>query len=686
MKFLFPGFLWALFAVLVPIIIHLVNLRRHQTVYFSNVNFLKKVKKETRRKSRLKQLLILLSRVMMLAALVLAFSKPYIPGSESEKQQSNKAVCIYIDNSFSMSAEGPEGIALESARQKAFSIVNAGMPDTKYALLTNNLGQKHFRFYTRQEMTQLIGEVELSHITTPLSTIVLRMNDLLNNFLFSTDQVLYLISDFQKTTSDLMNLKPDTATTYNFTPVKVNKVPNLYIDSCWFDSPAHHVSGLEVLNVTVVNDSENEYTRLPVNFYLNDSLKALATTDIGAGEKETVQLQFTNTSSGLQRGKVEISDYPVVYDNQLFLSYRVDSKINTLLIHNGGGKVKRNIEAVFANDGFIAMDMVRPNRLQISKLPNYSALVVLELQKLSTGLCDELTKYVETGGTLIFIPSLYADTASYNLLFEKLNVPAFVASDTVKIPVKNVAFEDVVYKGVFKKEAENVVLPNIKYRYRFGNDGNLSQNALLGFADNTTAIGFSGLGKGKVYTFSFPLSEAENEFTGHLLFVPTLYNMVLYSTPFQELFYVLGRDRYFEVKSLDDEVIQNPVIRNLQNGTEIIPSVIKQGGTGLRLRIDPDFDAGIYEVLNASKKIDEVALNYDLNESDLNYYTPDELITYARQQGIKHLNLIEQKAQSFEGTIRELDQGKKLWTLFIAIALFFLLLEAGIIKFWDVLF
>lgn len=62
MRFIYPSFLWALLFTAIPIIIHLVNLRRHQTVYFSNVNFLKKVKKETQRKSKLKQLLILCSR------------------------------------------------------------------------------------------------------------------------------------------------------------------------------------------------------------------------------------------------------------------------------------------------------------------------------------------------------------------------------------------------------------------------------------------------------------------------------------------------------------------------------------------------------------------------------------------------------------------------------------------------
>lgn len=686
MKFIYPGFLWALFLVLVPIIIHLVNFRRHQTVYFSNVSFLKKVKKESQRKSKLKQLLILACRVLLLAAMVLAFSKPYIPSEVGEQQQANKVVCIYIDNSFSMSAEGPEGIALESARQKAYAIVNASLPDTKFALLTNNLEKKHFRFYTRQEIIQLIEEVELSHLVTPLSTIVLRLNGLLNNFLFSTQQLVYLISDFQRNSSDLMNLQPDSVTVFNFVPVEVNNVPNLYIDSCWFESPAHHVNRVEELFVSIVNDSDNEYAQLPVNFFLNDSLKALSTLDLKPKEKATVKLQYTNLQAGIQRGRIELSDYPVIYDNRFFISYRVDNKLKTLLIYSNGKQDTRNIEALFLNDEYIGLDKVTSDRLQISRLPDYSAIIVYELQKISTGLCDELSKYVETGGTMVFVPSFFADTASYNCLFNKLSATRFIASDTVKIPVNHFAFDDIVFRNVFKKEVENVDLPAVKYRYRF-NQGNENQTkALLSFADNTAALSFSNFKKGKVYVFSFPLSEKENEFVNHLLFVPTLYNMVLYSQSSQNLFYVLRNDRFFEVKSNGGELLQNPVVRNVENNTEFVQSVFQQGGSRIRLGIGPEFEAGIYEVLNANDVIGEVAFNYDLHESELNYYKAEEIITFAKQAGIEKVNLLEQKTSEFEGAVRDLGHGKKLWTLFIGLALLFLLLEIAIIKFWDYFF
>ena len=108
MKFLYPQFLYALTAVLIPIIIHLFNFRKFKTVYFSNVRFLKDIKKETKAHSQLKHLLILLSRILAISALVFAFAQPYIPVNNTIIHD-KYAVSIYIDNSFSMNAENENG-------------------------------------------------------------------------------------------------------------------------------------------------------------------------------------------------------------------------------------------------------------------------------------------------------------------------------------------------------------------------------------------------------------------------------------------------------------------------------------------------------------------------------------------------------------------------------------------------
>ena len=90
-----PHLLYALFAIAIPIIIHLFNFRKHKTIYFSSIRFLKEIKEENKKKSKLKNILILLSRILAIAFLVLAFSKPYIP---IKNQQKTENIFIYIDN------------------------------------------------------------------------------------------------------------------------------------------------------------------------------------------------------------------------------------------------------------------------------------------------------------------------------------------------------------------------------------------------------------------------------------------------------------------------------------------------------------------------------------------------------------------------------------------------------------
>ena len=82
MEFVNPGFLYGLFAISIPIIIHLFNFRRFKKVYFTNVSFIKELKQQTQKQSRLKHLLILLMRILAITAIVLAFAQPYIPVSQ----------------------------------------------------------------------------------------------------------------------------------------------------------------------------------------------------------------------------------------------------------------------------------------------------------------------------------------------------------------------------------------------------------------------------------------------------------------------------------------------------------------------------------------------------------------------------------------------------------------------------
>ena len=116
MQFTYPAFLFALAALAIPIIIHLFYFRRFKKVYFTNVKYLEEIKEETSSRNKLKNLLILLSRILAICGLVFAFAQPFIPQGDTVKK-GNNAVSIFIDNSFSMNAVQNEIPLIDIAKE-----------------------------------------------------------------------------------------------------------------------------------------------------------------------------------------------------------------------------------------------------------------------------------------------------------------------------------------------------------------------------------------------------------------------------------------------------------------------------------------------------------------------------------------------------------------------------------------
>ena len=111
MQFKHPEILYALLLLIIPILVHLFQLQRFQKVLFTNVHFLKNILQQTRKSSKLKKLLILLTRMAAFTCLIVAFSQPYF---SNNSQQQNYNTTIYLDNSFSMQAKGESGELLKT--------------------------------------------------------------------------------------------------------------------------------------------------------------------------------------------------------------------------------------------------------------------------------------------------------------------------------------------------------------------------------------------------------------------------------------------------------------------------------------------------------------------------------------------------------------------------------------------
>ena len=142
MQFLYPNFLWALLLLALPIIIHLFHFRRFKKVYFSNVAFLKEVKEQVSARSKLRNLLVLLMRLLALAFIIFAFAQPILKKNGPQKS-GIPHVGFILDNSFSMQNESEDVLLLERAKHRAIETLESFPESHRVCLLTNDMEGRH---------------------------------------------------------------------------------------------------------------------------------------------------------------------------------------------------------------------------------------------------------------------------------------------------------------------------------------------------------------------------------------------------------------------------------------------------------------------------------------------------------------------------------------------------------------
>ena len=686
MRFLYPAFLFALLAIIIPILIHLFSFRKFTTVYFSNVNYLKNIKRESKRKSQLKHLLMLLARIMAITCLVFLFAQPYIPPDNQEQKTNTGIVNIYIDNSFSMNALSSKGQLVEVARNKALEIVDTYPPDTRFRLLTNDLQPRHQHYFNKEQLIQQITEVRISPRSVPLSRIYNRFYDpTVSQDARSMDNT-FMISDFQHITSDFENIRRDISSTTYLMPIRPEKITNLYIDSCWMEIPAHKPGQEELLHVRIRNHSDESYQNLPVKLFLNDTIKALANFSIEARGEQVVELKYLNLNPGIQTGKVEISDYPITHDNTYFISYNVERQLSALAIYgdtqSGYGGI-RYLWALFDEDPYVRFEEMNVDNLTISKLEEFNTIFLINIGEIGSGLMNELQRITENGTSVVFFPENTGSIENYNQFLSRFSSSTLTHFDTARVELGGLEWEHPIYSQVFRERDDKMAFPKISGSFRFSSATKISETPLLWFRSGQKALSVQSSENGSLFIFSFPLSSSNEEFARHILFAPTLYSLVINSVPRQKISYTIGREASAHVKNLSGLDLSKFSIILKDDPLNFIPEFTSSGANQIRINLNDFFaSAGHYMINYGDTVVSSISLNYDRAESSSVYFTTNELKTLTEEFPADQFIVMENTEQRFSEIFEEISTGKKLWKLFLVLSILFILAEALIARLW----
>ena len=676
MQFLYPSFLWALLALVIPIIIHLFYFRRFKKVYFTNVKFLKEVKEETSARSRLRNLLTLLMRLGAMAALVLAFAQPFQPVDTTVKK-GQKAVSVYVDNSFSMSALSADVPLMEKAKQRAREIITAYQEEDEFQVLTSDFEGRHQRLVSKEDALALVDEIKVSPAVRTMSTVIARQKQVLNAAT-NENNIAYIVSDFQKNITDIEAYQ-DTTVEVNLVPLQSVQEKNISIDSCWFDAPVQMMNQTNKLVVRVKNHSNEAAENLRLSLKYDGQEKPVGTLSIPAGGTAIDTINLTIQHTGWHEAQLSITDYPVQFDDHYFFTFNVAEKIEVLAINEGGPD--KYLNAAFKGASYFRLTNQQNTNLDYAKFASYQMIVLNSINAISSGLAFELNKYVKNGGNLLVFPGTNANLTTYKSFLRAFEANQYVQFVKEEKTVGSVNYEEFIFKDVYKDRRANLKLPVTQANYQLTNFGSNKEEKLLAYRDGSTFLGKYSFDKGNLYLCSAPLSDDySNLVKNGEIFVPMLYKMAISSAKAQRIAYTIGKDGYIDTDNLITE--SETVYKLKGQAEEFIPEQTAIGAKVILGIYDQVKEAGFYNLfLKKDNPLSKFAFNYDRKESQLDYWSETDLKARVGDE----INVLTANADTdYTTLIGQRSQGIPYWRWCVIAVLVFLLIEGLLLRFWKV--
>ena len=453
MAFLNPFFLFGLLAAGIPLLIHLWNRRRVVTIDFSSLMFLAAAHRENARRFQLRQLLILLLRMAIVAIIALALARPFLTlGLPVASVRAKTDVVIVLDNSYSMGYQEVDGVRFEKAKTLATDILDTlRHGDSATLILMSDTPQPVFQQLTPdlESVIAAINTAKISYRTTNVQSSL----ELAHEILAASEQLnkeLYLISDFAQNGWENWGRLPNrSGARISLIPVTENEAHNISIEEI---RPSNQLIGVNLLlqlNVTIVNHSTASLDQNILTLFIGgEKQKTVNASFDRAAETLNTTLTHTFSTPGTHTGYLTLTEDRLNIDNRRYFALEVLGEVRVLCVGEETDylTLALNPNNVVADQTFsrrpIANTMILPTQCTPAEFENfpledYDVIILADVPKVTRQSDTQLQEFIRQGKSIIVFVSSQSDSTSYNAL-SSLWLPAEVGTPLTWTPPQQV--------------------------------------------------------------------------------------------------------------------------------------------------------------------------------------------------------------------------------------------------------
>ena len=315
MGFLNPLFLFAGLAIGVPIFLHLFHRQKTRRLSFPALRYLERTEREHAREIRIRQLLLLLIRIMILLFLVGAGARLFIEGRGSSHPPT--AVVLIVDNSMSSALVYGESRVLDELKEIAVTTLEASSAEDQFWVL--RAGEPWLPSFPggASEARAILEDMETSDARGDLAGSLERAAGILRTAPFEHREI-HLISDLQASAFPARGESPAGDIPVVVWSSRENLVQNRAITRVSVGGGLPPLEGDKTEITVYALENPNDTTPLSIRLIVNEQIRGVTQVPPGSASATTLAAN----ASGWIRGYVDADPDALRTDDRRYFAYR----------------------------------------------------------------------------------------------------------------------------------------------------------------------------------------------------------------------------------------------------------------------------------------------------------------------------------------------------------------------------
>lgn len=515
--------------------IHLWSRRQAVTVDFSSLMFLVAAHRQNVRRLQLKQFLILLLRMLIIALIALALARPFLTlGLPLASVRAKTDVVIVLDNSYSMGYEDVDGIWFDKAKSLATDVLESlRHGDSAALVLMSDIAKPVYQQVTPdiEDVIKSIQEAKVSYRGTRIQPSIELAHEILSDSR-QQNKELYLISDFRQNGWEDVGVIPNNSDSQIvLLPVSQKTTHNTNIEEIL---PSHQLIGIDLpfqFNVGVKNYSDSALSQTTLTFYEVDEKKHSYTFAADSDELVMTTLTHTFSAPGMHTGYFELTSDRLNVDNRRYYAIEALGEIRVLCVGERTDYLKlalnplqrRTAVGAPLKPSMIQPTSCTPKEFETFPLEEIDIVLLVDLEFITSPAQTQLNEFIRQGKSIIAFVS-----KNYNLSWVPVHfgqstawqIPQHVSKYDSKHPIFDI-FQDNVLSGQYGPKFYSAVeaIPA------------KDANVIASYGDETPFLIERREGKSQIlyYNTGFDVESGDNELLVNPYFLPLIQNTVLYT-------------------------------------------------------------------------------------------------------------------------------------------------------------